>query len=114
MIEETINKIEMIENIKNTANESKKYSRYEMLTEPVKWCDFAKNKDYDHVSVHAYLQTTPFTNSTILFVGAFEWHNNNLESLDGDIYNNDMLVYGYEEWNDNVTKGIHIIVGDDW
>lgn len=108
-----------------------RYENFIILDEPIPFKKFAKDKDYPIVQVHLTqvidIGTTDkkgfhFEGYDIIgFAGAFEWKDNTLKSLDGDIYNEEMNVLGYNAFTvkENPllfsgTKGLDILVGDDW
>lgn len=108
-----------------------RYKDFEILDKPIPFSEFAKDKDWDLVQVHSTQvinigeiesDDTHTDKYDILgFCGAFSWRDNTLQSLDGDTYNENMLVLGYNEFQgfhtvDTVSNrlGLDILVGDDW
>lgn len=102
----------MTEELKAILAANERYSDFTLLDVPVPFSTWAKDKDYPTVQVH---DTTVFKwydgVDIIGFVGVFKWEDNQLTSLDGDTYNPDMPVIGYEEFED----GVDILVkGGEW
>lgn len=95
------------------------YTDFTILDTPVKFSDLFKNRNFDVVEVHS-IQKVNFDKckeDIVGFCGTFRWKNNKLESLDGDSYNRDTLIYGYEEFTNkeyNVDSGLSILVGNNW
>lgn len=100
-------------------NENKRYDFFTLMLEnPVKLKDMLKNKDVQVVQLFS-LQTCKAKDGKeylIGFCGQLEWKNNTAISLDGDTYNDDMHVYGYQWWKneEHGITGLDILVGDDW
>lgn len=89
-----------------------RYKGFTYLDTPKEFCKLMKDKDYDTVQVHA---TDPIGDDDIVgFCGVFSWKNNVLTPLDGDSYNQNVLVYGYSEFTANNEKCIDILVGENW
>ena len=116
---------------KEIVKNSERYSDFIILDEPIPFKEFAKDKDYPIVQVHLTQVISIGTTDKngfhserydiVGFAGAFEWKDNHLESLDGDVYNEEMDVLGYNEFTvkENVllfggARGLDILVGDDW
>ena len=102
----------MTEELKAILAANERYSDFKILDTPVPFAEWAKGKKYLTVQVH---DTTVYKwddGADILgFVGVFEWKDNALTPLDGDTYNPDMPVIGYEEFED----GVDILVeGGKW
>ena len=112
---------------KEVIKNDNRYKNFTILDEPIPFNKFAKDEDYGVVQVHLTqvmgVGTTDkngfhFGGYEIVgFAGAFEWKNNTLKSLDGDIYNEEMNVLGYKKFSlEHIEgmKGLDILVGDDW
>lgn len=102
----------MTKELKSILAANEWYSDFTLLDSPVPFSKWAKNKNYPTVQVH---DTTVFEwddgDDILGFVGAFKWEDNQLTSLDGDTYNPDMPVIGYEEFD----GGVDILVkGGEW
>lgn len=68
--------------------------------------DLFKDKNYECVEV--YLKDDDVDS---YFAGLFEWQNNLIILLDGDVYSEDMEVLSYEEFETNdVKNGLKIVV----
>lgn len=93
----------MTEELKAILAANERYADFKILDTPVPFAEWAKGKNYPTVQVH---DTTVYKwdgGADIYgFVGVFERRNNLLASLDGDTYNPDMPVIGYEEFEDGV------------
>lgn len=104
--------------IKEIISHSNRYKGFVILNTPIAFKDLFVNKDIDVVQLHS-IQTYDTGNGKDIvgFCGVCEWKNNQLESLDGDSYSENMNVLGYE-WFTNekegVKTGVDILVGDDW
>lgn len=102
----------MTEELKEILTANERYADFKILDTPVPFAEWAKDKNYPTVQVH---DTTVFEwdsgDDIIGFVGVFAWEDNQLTSLDGDTYNTNMPVIGYEEFN----GGVDILVeGGKW
>lgn len=81
-----------------------RYESYEKI-EPVKFSEAFKNQDATWVQVHQ-MDTG--------FVGTFCWKNNEIVSLDGDDYEEDMLIYGYQWFKNRGGSSCLDILVDKW
>ena len=102
----------MTEELKSVLAANERYSNFKILDTPVPFAEWAKDKDFPTVQVHdTTLYKFAYGTDIVGFVGVFEWKDNVLTSLDGDTYNPDMPVIGYEEFED----GVDILVeGGKW
>ena len=102
----------MAEELKAILTANERYSDFKILDTPVPFAEWAKGKNYPTVQVHDTTVYKLGDGADIYgFVGVFEWRNNAIASLDGDTYNPDMPVIGYEEFED----GVDILVeGGKW
>ena len=102
----------MTEELKSVLAANDRYADFKILDTPVPFAEWAKDKDYPTVQVHdTTLYKFDYGTDIVGFVGVFEWKDNVLTSLDGDTYNPDMPVIGYEEFED----GVDILVeGGKW
>ena len=102
----------MTEELKSILAANERYSNFKILDTPVPFAEWAKDKDWPTVQVHdTTLYKFDYGTDIVGFVGVFEWKDNVLTSLDGDTYNPDMPVIGYEEFED----GVDILVeGGKW
>lgn len=93
---------------------NERYEGFTVLNVPVPFWEFAEGYEIDFVQLH---DTTPLgdenPNKVVGFCGVCSWKGNELVSLDGDSYSDEMLVYGYE-WFTNegegIEKGLDILV----
>ena len=102
----------MTEELKSVLAANERYSSFTLLDVPVPLSEWAKDKDYPTVQLH---DTTVYKwddgADVVGFAGVFAWEDNQLTSLDGDTYNPDMPVIGYEEFD----GGVDILVkGGEW
>lgn len=102
----------MTEGLKAILAANERYSDFTLLDSPVPFSEWAKDKNYPTVQVH---DTTVYEwdggTDIVGFAGVFAWEDNRLTSLDGDTYNPDMPVIGYEEFD----GGVDILVkGGEW
>lgn len=104
---------ELKEFIKN----SDRYSKFTLLNEPIPFKELFKDKNFDCVQLHS-AQTFTYKNGTkdiVGFCGVFNWTDNTIKPLDGDSYNDNFTVLGYERFStQNKNNCIDILVGDDW
>ena len=83
---------------------------------PMPFNKLMKDEDIDVVQLHSLQTYKDEGHEDIIgFVGAFEWKNNTLKPCDGDSYNPECLVYGYDWFKTKDNKrGLDILVGEDW
>ena len=73
-----------------------RYKNVKILETPTKFCDITEFKNKDIV-VQVHDTTSIFDDANVVgFCGQFNWKNNHIISLDGDSYDHNMLVHGYE------------------
>jgi hypothetical protein len=94
---------------------TKFYENFKGLEEPVPFNEYFKNQDVRVVQVYC-LTDDGFDAG---FCGVFSWKDNIITPLDGDTYNEKMLVYGYrwfsfENSHHDEEKALNIVVGEDW
>lgn len=97
--------------------EIERYNGFALLDTPQKFNEMFKNKDFNAVQTFSITKTVLGDLLDVGFCGQFKWENNTLTPLDGDSYNEEVLVMGYEEWSSKkkgVKNGLNILVGDDW
>lgn len=107
-----------IKDLRKIIRKNNRYKNFTLLENPVKFCDMQAGNNIDMVQIHS---TQTFGNPADLhivgFAGQFSWKDNTIIPLDGDSYNPEMTVYGYE-WFENKEKGINrgldILVDSDW
>ncbi len=87
--------------------EQDRYKSFKDLKEPTEFCKLFKGKNFGLVQVHTYIDD-------VGFCGAFEWENNKLKSLDGDSYNENMVVYAYSTFGEKDKEALDVVVGEDW
>lgn len=102
----------MTEKLKAILAANERYADFKILDAPAPFAEWAKDKDYPTVQLH---DTTVYKwdggADIVGFAGVFAWEDNQLTSLDGDTYNPDMPVVGYEEFD----GGVDILVkGGEW
>lgn len=69
------------------------------------------NEDIELVQLHCFNRDKLFN---IGFCGSFSWKNNEVISLDGDVYTKNTLVYGYKFFTFDTDKtGLDIIVDEE-
>ena len=93
----------------NDWKKTDRYKDYTVCENPRPFSEMFKDKDFSRVQVHSNQVVEPI-NDIVGFCGAFAWEDNVIRSLDGDSYNKDMLVLGYEIDDDC----LEIMVGSDW
>ncbi len=88
-----------------------RYQDFTILNNPVLFNEFARDKNIDCVQPHVIISAKDKT--FITWAGSFEWKNNELNSLDGDCYNETMKILAYEWFENkeiNIECGLDIIV----
>lgn len=102
----------MTEELKNILLNSCRYRNFILLQDPKPFSVLFKDVNFKCVQLHS----TSIYNcenggkNIVGFSGQFSWENNVLESLDGDIYSEDMMVLGCEY----LKNGLDILVGEEW
>lgn len=103
--------------LKEIIKNSDRYSEFTLLNEPIPFKKLFKDKNFDCVQLHS-AQIFTYKNGTkdiVGFCGVFNWMNNTIKPLDGDSYNDNFMVLGYERFStQNKNNCIDILVGDDW
>jgi hypothetical protein len=107
-----------IPELKEIISTLERYKDFTILDNPVIFSDLFVNKNIDVVQLHSTQIINMDDHKDIVgFCGQCEWKNNQIKSLDGDSYSDNMKVYGYE-WFSNEEEGIRvgvdILVGEDW
>jgi len=88
-----------------------RYKDFVILDNPVPFNEFAKDKNIDCVQPHIIISHQGKT--FITWAGSFEWKNNEINSLDGNCYDETMNILAYEWFEnkeENVNCGLEIIV----
>lgn len=94
-----------IENIKNHP----RYKRFTFFEVPVAFNEYFKDKDYNLVQVHDISDCT----DPVGYVGDFEWKSNVLKPLDGDTYNEDMTIWGFNVFiNKDIQECLDVLSTD--
>ena len=72
-----------------------------------------KGKTIPLVQVHSLISCG---GDIVGFCGVFRWDNDILTPLDGDSYNDKMMVYGYKWFKnpDTQEECLDVLVNDDW
>ena len=94
---------------KTYSNDNKSFEDFKILDKPVEFCQFFKDQNLDIVQVYSKINT-----GDIIFCGIFEWSNNQAFSLDGDNFNERMLIYGYCFDDDKEVKSCYILTDNNW
>ena len=92
----------------------KRYENFTLLETPVPFNEMYKNIDIPIVQVHSLAPAGE--NDIVGFCGAFKWTNNTIDSIDGDTYNEEMMVHGYKWFSSSEleTNCLDILVENDW
>ena len=105
----------MTEELKNVLAANDRYADFKILDTPVPFAEWAKGKNYDEVAVHdTTIYEFEWGADIVGFAGSFEWKDNVLTSLDGDTYNPDMPVIGYEECEGYEGEVDILVEGGKW
>lgn len=98
-----------ISEIRDRINSNSRYKNFTLLDSPVAFKDFDCGDIVDIVQVHS---VQPVLDDIVGFMGAFAFRYGEIISLDGDSYFENMLVYGYEWWeneDEGIAKGLDIL-----
>lgn len=87
-----------------------RYKDFVIFDEPKPFCELF-TEDIPVVQTHS---TQVYKGIILGFCGTFSWKNHQIKSLDGDSYNEKMLVLGYEWFKTGKKNCLDILVGDDW
>ena len=74
---------------------------------------FAKDDNYHIVQIYD-LSLISDADDIVGFAGQFRWENNKITSLDGDSYNPDMTIWGYEIFRDDDGNTCLTVLSNDW
>lgn len=99
-------------NIAQEVIKEERYKNFTLLKRPKPFSIFAKNKNYLCVQVHSLEQIRG--GGIVGFCGEFGWDVDKLTPIDGDSYNPNMMVFGYNTFFHLGHKCLDILVGDDW
>ena len=100
----TNEEFDIVENVRNID----RYKKFTYLHESIRFNKCFKNQNFDLVQVHD-INPIGDVGEVLGFVGTFKWENNKIISLDGDSYEPDMKIYGYNKFAD---KKVDILVMD--
>ncbi len=92
-----------------------RYKNFVLYDPPIKFKEM-ELRDQPIIQLHSisFIDNRYFK-GILGFCGVIKVTDGKIESLDGDTYNENMTVYGYNWWTDkNGRKGLDILVGDDW
>lgn len=95
---------------------SKRYQHFDLILDnPQSFDVLFQNQNFNSVHVHDTTIIESQTYSDIIgYCGEFSWENNILQSLDGDTYNKNMTILGYNKYTIGTKTGLEILVGNDW
>lgn len=98
-----------MEDLKKIIKKDPRYENFTVVEDPIPFKEMFKDKNIETVQVH---ESCLYDGEHMVgFCGVFSWKKNILIPGDGDSYNPNMLVLGYEWFNEN---GLDILVGNDW
>ena len=92
---------------------TERYKTFTILEEPKKFRDMFRDQDIPVVQLHS-VQVYGDGSDIVGFCGVFQWKDNAITPIDGDIYSQDVEVLGYEWFEHQGEKCLDILVGDDW
>ena len=102
--------------IRNIIENDERYKTFTILDTPEPFNKFFADKDINLVQIHS--TEVVGENKILGFCGICKWVNNVLSPLDGDLYNAEMLVLGYDWFkvteNGLTYDALDILVGNDW
>lgn len=88
-----------------------RYKDFTIVEKPIKFKDMFAGQNIDLVQLHS---TEVVFDTIVGFCGVFQWRDNKLLPLDGDSYSENVIVLGYDWFENNGKKCLDILVGDDW
>ncbi len=105
-----------LNNWKQVVQKMDRYSDFTLVADPIPFNEMFKDFDIERVQLHStQIFETCGIKYIVGFCGVFNWKDQKLTSLDGDSYEENMLVLGYEWFKDDDGKEcIDILVGTDW
>ena len=102
----------MDEQTRNILKNSDRYKGFALFGAPRRFSGWMAGKAVPLVQVHS---TEPAGKDGIVgFCGAFTWDGSEISSLDGDVYNKDMSVYGYKWFKNDSGNCLDVLAGNDW
>lgn len=95
---------------------TERYADFEIVDEPERFNKFFANENFDVVQVHDVAPIEIDGKIGVCgFAGQFSWIDGVLKPLDGDCYNKETLVLGYDKFETEDGKHcIDIMVAEDW
>ena len=98
--------------ITNLVNNNPRYKKFTILDTAVPFKDMYKDTDIPVVQLHSIQSCGG--NDIVGFCGVCSWKNNILFPLDGDSYSDEMLIYGYDWFEDNNNRKCLDILVNEW
>ena len=104
---------------KEIVKEDDRYKGFVIVKDPKPFNEMFAGQDIPYVQVHstrvAGIEGQEFL---VGFCGVFEWKSNRrgleIIPLDGDSYSANMMVLGYEWFENEGQRSLDILVGEDW
>ena len=93
---------------KEIVKNNDRYENFVIVDEPKPFKEMFKDQDISCVQTHS--TTVVDENTLVGFSGAFEWKDNKIISLDGDSYSENMIVLGYEWFENEGKKGLDVLI----
>ena len=84
--------------IRDFLEHSDRYKYYCLLDRPSRFWDLFKHRNIGHVDVESIVPLQ-HQRGVVGWIGAFEWRDDKVVSLDGDAYYAGMTIYGYRYWH---------------
>lgn len=106
----------MSEELKGILQKDDKYGSFIILDKPIKFSELFKNRDIQYIQLYKMITSEQELNQNItevIFVGIFQWINNEVYSLDKGSYSKDMIVVGYSWYKDDVRRFLEILIKSD-
>ena len=88
----------------------KRYNDFTIVDDPVRFTEMFAGQDISYVEVFSIWNLSG--EPAGYFCGAFQWKDNDIISLDGDSYEDDMVVYAYKWIPDGEDNALLICVYD--
>lgn len=87
-----------------------RYKNFQCFERPIAFNELFRDTDYDVVQVHDMMPL----DDPVGFVGVFKWKSNALTPLDGDTYNANMPVWGFNVFINKDMQECLDVLSDNW
>ncbi len=98
----------------DVVRKNERYKDFTYLEKPIPFQELYKNKELPLVQVHD-IEWEQGMKGFAGFCGSFSWKDGVITPEDHDTYNENMLVYGYHEFEtQDEERGLDILTDHDW